>query len=163
MARSLGWIGLLAAVCLATGCQKKNNTIIIRILPPPSNSAVRYAIQKFEMHPLSTEKGEVILPATMEVGNDNRYQEFLQKFLITIIVTHLHCGRQNHFALFRRKRMHFELLYRVPDSRIGRRRQDTDYDCVVLLLASSGETYSSQETDPTQASRHTRMLRASNG
>jgi hypothetical protein len=79
MARSLGWIGLLAAVCLATGCQKKNNTIIIRILPPPSNSAVRYAIQKFEMHPLSTEKGEVILPATMEVGNDNRYQEFLQK------------------------------------------------------------------------------------
>jgi hypothetical protein len=46
---------------------------------PPSRSAVREAIEKFEMYPLSAEKGEIILPATMEAGNDTRYKQFLQK------------------------------------------------------------------------------------
>jgi hypothetical protein len=79
MARKLGWFVLLVFLSVGAGCRRKDSTVIIRILLPPSNSAVRYAIQKFELYPLSTEKGEMILPATMETSNDTRYQEFLWK------------------------------------------------------------------------------------
>jgi hypothetical protein len=78
MARKLGWFVLLVFLSVGAGCRRKDSTVIIRILLPPSNSAVRNAIQKFELYPLSTEKGEMILPATLETGNDTRYQEFLR-------------------------------------------------------------------------------------
>jgi len=68
----------LVLVCFGAGCTRKEDWVVVRILLPPSSSAVRSAIMKLEVSPLKTDTGKTIVPATMETGNERRYREFLQ-------------------------------------------------------------------------------------
>jgi hypothetical protein len=76
--RCVALISCLVLVCFGTGCTRKKDWVVVRILLPPSSSAVRDAIVKLEAFPLQTDTGKPIYPATMETSDEHRYREFLQ-------------------------------------------------------------------------------------
>ena len=61
-----------------TGCRKSENPIVVRILLPPSASALREAVANFEYFPLETSTGRKIVPATMETTDNVGFQKFLK-------------------------------------------------------------------------------------
>ena len=81
--RSSAQIVLLAALCaVAAGCRTKENIVVIRILVPPSPSALREAIAKLQYSPLTTDSGRKIVPATVETKDATQYRTFLENIQI---------------------------------------------------------------------------------
>jgi hypothetical protein len=71
----------LLFLCFSGGCKSRRQeaeVVVVRILLPPSSSAVGKAITKLEMYPIKTETGKTILPATIVTRDENKEREYLQ-------------------------------------------------------------------------------------
>ena len=72
-------IGLLILATFGEGCKKREESVIVRILLPPSSSPVEKAIVNLESNPLKTDGGRTIVPARMVTKDDREYREFLRQ------------------------------------------------------------------------------------
>lgn len=70
---------LCGVLFITVACRRNDNRVIVRILVPPSASAVREAITRLEVSQLTTDKSETVAPATMETNSEDRYRQFLQQ------------------------------------------------------------------------------------
>ena len=69
---------LLSMLSFGTGCRRSENAVVVRILLPPSSSAIREALANLQYSPLETVTGRKIIPATMETTDNIRFQRFLK-------------------------------------------------------------------------------------
>ena len=72
-------IVLLILAIIGEGCKKREESVIVRILLPPSSSPVEKAIINLESNPLKTDVGWTIVPARMVTKDDREYREFLRQ------------------------------------------------------------------------------------
>jgi hypothetical protein len=71
-------IVLVAALWFVTGCRNKDNAVVVRILLPPSPSALREAVANLQYSPPTDGSGRKIVPATMETTDDAQFRKFLK-------------------------------------------------------------------------------------
>ena len=76
--RQFAVIVCLIFLCFGAGCKKTSERVVLRILLPPSSSAVMKAIVGLEAHPLTTDTGQIIIPARMVTRDVHQYDEFIQ-------------------------------------------------------------------------------------
>lgn len=71
-------VALVVALWFGTGCKDRDNVVVVRILLPPSSSALREAVANLQYSPLQTDTGQKIVLATMETIDDAQFRRFLR-------------------------------------------------------------------------------------
>lgn len=80
-------------LCFGAGCKhrtKDAEVVIVRILLPPSSSAVGEAITNLEMYPLRSDADKTVIPATITTRDENKYRDYLRDlhvFQVLIVPT----------------------------------------------------------------------------